>query len=72
MAEAIALAGQVASASAMTVAVGKEAFYQQIDREQAAAYIYASEVMTQNARAADAQEGISAFLEKRPACWTGQ
>lgn len=70
MTEAMALAGQVAAASAMTVAVGKEAFYRQIDLAQAAAYAYASEVMTQNAGAADAQEGISAFLEKRPACWT--
>jgi enoyl-CoA hydratase/carnithine racemase len=72
LAEAMALARQVASASAATVGVGKQAFYAQIDLGQAAAYEYASEVMTQNARAADAQEGISAFLEKRPACWAGQ
>ncbi len=70
--EAMRMAGEIAAASSMTVGVGKQAFYSQIDLGQAAAYEYASEVMTQNARAADAQEGISAFLEKRPACWAGR
>jgi hypothetical protein len=39
---------------------------------QPKAYAYAKEVMSMNARAADAQEGIAAFLGKRPACWTGK
>jgi enoyl-CoA hydratase/carnithine racemase len=68
-AEAHRLAGEIAAASAATVAIGKRAFYSQIDLDQAAAYEYASQVMTQNAKAADAQEGIEAFLAKRPPCW---
>ena len=68
-AEAHRLAGEIAAASAATVAIGKRAFYSQIDLDQAAAYEYASQVMTQNAKAADAQEGIAAFLAKRPPCW---
>ena len=68
-AEAHRLAGEIAAASAATVAIGKRAFYSQIDLDQVAAYEYASQVMTQNAKAADAQEGIEAFLAKRPPCW---
>jgi enoyl-CoA hydratase/carnithine racemase len=67
-----ALARQVAGASSFTVGLGKQAFYAQIDLDQPAAYRYAKEVMSMNALAADAQEGITAFLEKRPACWTGR
>jgi enoyl-CoA hydratase/carnithine racemase len=70
--EALRLAESIAQASAVTVGFGKPAFYRQIDLDQAAAYAYASEVMTHNAQAADAQEGINAFLEKRPACWAGR
>lgn len=66
------LACQIAEASNFTVALGKQAYYAQIDLDQAKAYAYAKEVMTMNALAHDAQEGISAFLEKRPACWTGK
>lgn len=66
------LAAQVASASALTVALGKQAFYAQIDLDQPKAYAYAKEVMSMNSLAADAQEGISAFLGKRQACWTGK
>jgi enoyl-CoA hydratase/carnithine racemase len=54
------------------VDIGKQAYYTQIDLDQAAAYAYAREVMTQNAMAADAQEGMAAFLEKRRACWSGK
>ncbi len=67
-----ALAEQIAGASALTVRIGKQAFYAQIDLDQAKAYAYAKEVMSLNALAADAQEGMSAFVEKRPACWTGK
>ena len=59
-------------ASSFTVSLGKSAFYSQIDLDQPKAYAYAKEVMSMNALAEDAQEGITAFLEKRPACWTGR
>lgn len=66
------LACKIAEASSFTVALGKQAYYTQIDLDQPKAYAYAKEVMTMNALAADAQEGISAFLEKRVACWSGK
>ncbi|MEO8026416.1 MAG: enoyl-CoA hydratase [Bryobacteraceae bacterium] len=66
------LAAQVADASSFTVGLGKQAFYSQIDLDQPKAYAYAKEVMSMNALAADAQEGIGAFLEKRQPCWTGK
>jgi len=66
------LACQIAEASSFTVALGKQAYYTQIDLDQPKAYAYAKEVMTMNSLAQDAQEGISAFLEKRAACWTGK
>jgi enoyl-CoA hydratase/carnithine racemase len=66
------LACQIAEASSFTVALGKQAYYTQIDLDQPKAYAYAKEVMTMNSLAHDAQEGISAFLEKRAACWTGK
>ena len=66
------LAARIAEASSLTVALGKQAFYTQIDLDQPKAYAYAKEVMSMNALAADAQEGISAFLEKRQACWAGK
>jgi enoyl-CoA hydratase/carnithine racemase len=70
--ETRALACQIAQASSFTVGLGKQAYYAQIDLDQPKAYAYAKEVMTLNSLAADAQEGISAFLEKRAACWTGK
>src|SRR5271166_1454350 len=66
------LAARIAEASSLTVALGKQAFYTQIDLDQPKAYAYAKEVMSMNAMALDAQEGISAFLEKRQACWAGK
>jgi len=71
-AETRRLACRIAEASGLTVAIGKQAFYTQIDLDQSKAYGYAKEVMTMNLMSADAQEGITAFLEKRPACWTGK
>jgi enoyl-CoA hydratase/carnithine racemase len=66
------LAARVAEASDLVVAIGKQAFYTQIDLDQPKAYAYAKEVMTMNALAADAQEGIAAFLGKRAPCWSGK
>ncbi|MGH9555437.1 MAG: enoyl-CoA hydratase [Terriglobales bacterium] len=66
------LACRVAEASPLVVGLGKQAFYSQIDLDQSKAYAYAKEVMSMNNMAADAQEGIAAFLEKRPACWVGR
>ena len=66
------LALLIADASSLTVALGKQAFYAQIDLDQAKAYDYTKEVMSQNAMAADAQEGIGAFLDKRKPVWCGK
>lgn len=66
------LAGQIAAASPLTVSIGKQAYYAQIDLDHEKAYSYARDVMTRNALAGDAQEGMSAFLEKRPATWSGR
>ena len=71
-AEARKLAMQIADASELVVAIGKQAYYTQIDLDQPKAYAYAKEVMSMNALASDAQEGITAFLEKRSPCWTGK
>jgi enoyl-CoA hydratase/carnithine racemase len=67
--EAIKLARQIASKSALTVKIGKEAFYRQLEMTVADAYRYASEVMVENMLARDAEEGIGAFIEKRPPRW---
>jgi enoyl-CoA hydratase/carnithine racemase len=63
------LAGRIAAKSALTLAIGKEAFYRQADLDLDAAYRYAAEVMTRNMMAHDAAEGIDAFLGKRAPCW---
>jgi enoyl-CoA hydratase/carnithine racemase len=67
-----ALAGQIAAKSPLTLAIGKEAFYRQAEMDLDQAYAYASEVMTRNMLARDAEEGIDAFLDKRPPVWTGE
>jgi enoyl-CoA hydratase/carnithine racemase len=66
------LALKVGEASPLTLAIGKQAYYTQVDLDQPKAYAYAKEVMSMNAMTADAQEGMSAFLEKRAACWAGK
>jgi enoyl-CoA hydratase/carnithine racemase len=66
------LALEIAQASPLVVGLGKAAFYTQIDLDQPKAYAYAKEVMSMNALAADAQEGISAFIENRKPCWSGR
>ncbi len=66
---AIALAKQIASKSSYTLKIGKQAFYQQAEMTLAAAYAHASEVMTENMMARDAEEGICAFIDKRKPTW---
>jgi enoyl-CoA hydratase/carnithine racemase len=68
-AAALALARQIASKSSYTVKIGKQAFYRQLELGLADAYAYASEVMTENMMARDAEEGICAFIEKRNPTW---
>ncbi len=70
-AETRALAEKIAASSPFVIGLGKQAFYRQLDMPQPQAYAYAREVMSLNALAADAQEGICAFLEKRPPRWQG-
>jgi len=70
--ETEALGQKVADSSSLVVALGKQAFYTQIDLDQSKAYDYAKEVMSMNAMALDAQEGMTAFLEKRKPCWVGK
>jgi enoyl-CoA hydratase/carnithine racemase len=66
---ALALAAQIASKSSHVLKIGKQAFYRQADMSLAAAYSYASEVMTENMMAHDAEEGICAFIDKRKPEW---
>ncbi len=68
-AAARALAVRIAAAAEPTVALGKAAFYRQIDGDQASAYAIAKEFMCENALASDAQEGMNAFIERRPPQW---
>jgi enoyl-CoA hydratase/carnithine racemase len=68
-AEAVRMARKIGEASRGIVTLGKRAFYEQIDMDQASAYAYAKDVMTQNALTEDAQEGIGAFIEKRRPSW---
>jgi enoyl-CoA hydratase/carnithine racemase len=67
--EAVALAEKIAAKSTLTVKTGKAAFYRQAEMPLAEAYKYASEVMIENMLARDAEEGISAFIEKREPKW---
>jgi enoyl-CoA hydratase/carnithine racemase len=67
--EALKLARQIASKSALTVKIGKEAFYRQLEMSLADAYRYTSDVMVENMLARDAEEGIGAFIEKRTPNW---
>lgn len=66
-----ALAEGIAAKSPLTLAIGKEAFYAQAEMGLAEAYRHTSEVMVRNMLAADAAEGIDAFLQKREPVWTG-
>ena len=70
--ETLALARKIASKSPLTLKIGKEAFYRQIEYGLVKAYAYASQVMTTNMLARDAEEGIDAFIEKRDPEWQGR
>ena len=67
--EVLKLARKIASKSNLTIKIGKKAFYKQLEMPISKAYKYTSEVMTKNAMELDAEEGISAFLEKRKPNW---
>jgi len=68
-AEALKLAKKITAKSALTLKIGKEAFYRQIEMPLGEAYDYASHVMVENMLARDAVEGISAFIDKREPKW---
>ncbi|MEP7270941.1 MAG: enoyl-CoA hydratase [Acidobacteriota bacterium] len=70
--ETLGLAREIAEASGLTIGIGKQAFYAQIDLDETQAYRHTKEVMSLNALADDAQEGIGAFLEKRKPTWKGR
>ena len=70
-AEVDALVDAIARSSPLTVSIGKEAFYSQIELDEHRAYDLTKAVMAMNARADDAQEGMCAFLDKRPPEWRG-
>ena len=67
--EVFKLAKNIASKSNLTVKIGKQAFYKQLEMPLRKAYVYTSKMMTLNMMAMDAKEGISAFLEKRKPKW---
>jgi enoyl-CoA hydratase/carnithine racemase len=66
---ALALARKIAGKSSHVVRLGKEAFYRQLELGLADAYRYTAEVMVENLLARDAEEGIAAFVDKRPPKW---
>ena len=67
-----ALAAKVAAKSMVTIRTGKEAFYRQLDLPLEEAYAYTARVMTENLLKRDAEEGIAAFIGKRPPQWTDE
>ena len=67
--EALRLAEVIVSKPSATLAIGKEAFYRQIEMPLADAYDYAAGVMVENMMHAESKEGIGAFIEKRPPNW---
>jgi len=67
--EVLKLAKQIASKSNLTIKIGKQTFYKQLEMPLRKAYAYTSKMMTVNMMAMDAKEGISAFLEKRTPIW---
>jgi enoyl-CoA hydratase/carnithine racemase len=70
--EVTVLIAKVARSSPLTVRIGKQAFYDQIELDERGAYELTRHVMASNAQTGDAQEGMGAFLEKRAPTWSGQ
>jgi enoyl-CoA hydratase/carnithine racemase len=66
------LVAAIARSSPLTVSTGKHAFYAQVDRPEQEAYEHCQVVMTRNALAHDAQEGMASFLDKREPVWLGE
>ena len=60
---------KISKKSLMTIKIGKEAFYKQLEMKLSDAYDYASKVMVENMLKTDAKEGISAFIQKRKPNW---
>ena len=67
--EILKIAKKIASKSNLTIKIGKQTFYKQLEMPLKKAYSYSSKMMTLNMMAMDAKEGISAFLEKRKPKW---
>ena len=67
--EVLKIAKKIASKSNLTIKIGKQTFYKQLEMPLRKAYSYTSKMMTLNMMAMDAKEGISAFLEKRKPIW---
>ena len=67
--ETMKIAKKITSKSNLTIKIGKQAFYKQLEMPLRKAYSYTSQMMTYNMMAMDAKEGISAFLEKRKPKW---
>ena len=67
--EVINIAKKISTKSSQSIEIGKEAFYKQLDMSIEKAYEYTSKIMTKNMAVRDAQEGISAFIEKRNPVW---
>ncbi len=63
------LATKIASKSSLTVSIGKQAFYEQLELGISDAYAYTSDVMVKNMLTHDAEEGVNAFIEKRDPTW---
>ena len=70
--EVLKIAKKIASKSNLTIKIGKQAFYKQLEMPLRQAYAYTSKMMAINMMAMDAREGISAFLEKRKPNWTNK
>ena len=67
--EVLKIAKKIATKSNLTIKIGKQTFYKQLEMPLRKAYSYTSKMMTLNMMAMDAKEGISAFLEKRKPVW---
>jgi enoyl-CoA hydratase/carnithine racemase len=66
------LAAEIASKSTYTLALGKQAFYRQLQMPISDAYEYSGELVVRNMAHADAREGIAAFVQKRKPLWKGR